>query len=802
MKHKYFSFLLILSGVFAFGQEVKIIDSDTKEPIPGVVFYNNNKSKNGISNIDGVITLDNFSNNETVNFQHTSYETVAITKSQILKNKGIVSLKQGAGLLDEIVLSVTKFRQSRGEVSQSVVSINANDALFSQPQTTADLLSNSGKVFVQKSQLGGGSPMIRGFSTNRLLMTVDGVRMNTAIFRGGNIQNILSIDPFVVENSEVILGPGSVVYGSDAVGGVMNFYTLKPRFSFEEGMAFSGNAIARYSTANEEKTGHVDLNFGLKEWAFLSSISYSDFGDLRMGKHGPDDYLRNFYIQSVDGEDVQTPNSNPLIQKPTGYDQLSLAQKVRFMPNEVWDFTLNLLYSETSDYSRYDRLTRVRPNGNLRDAEWYYGPQKWFSSNIQLERKSRSLFYDDSKLIVGYQFFEESRNNRSVGSSNLYQSMEQVDALSANLDFTKNIYDVDLFYGVEYVHNTVSSIGNVTDILTDEKEETASRYPDGSTWQSYAAYVNMLWKMSPKTSLQTGVRYSHFNIDAKFDNRFFDFPFEDAQINTGNFTGSIGLTYKASDLLSLRTNLATAYRAPNIDDIGKIFDSEPGSVVVPNPDLKAEYSYNGEVGVALNFDNILKVEMATFYTKLDNALVRRDFSLNGESEILYQGELSNVQAIQNAADARVYGFEAAILINFSENLSLNSNYTIAKGYEELDNGDKAPLRHAPPQFGNTHLIWKNNRLKIDAFARYSGQIRAENLAPSEANKPEIYPENNNGDLYSPGWYTLNLATQYQLTDALQLSASLENITDQRYRTYSSGIAAPGRNFIAAVKYSF
>jgi hemoglobin/transferrin/lactoferrin receptor protein len=298
------------------------------------------------------------------------------------------------------------------------------------------------------------------------------------------------------------------------------------------------------------------------------------------------------------------------------------------------------------------------------------------------------------------------------------------------------------------------------------------------------------------------VRYSHFNIDATFDNRFYDLPFKDAQINTGNFTGSIGFTYKASDLLSLRTNFATAYRAPNIDDIGKIFDSEPGSVVVPNPNLKAEYSYNGEVGAILNFDNVFKVEMATFYTKLDNALVRRDFNLNGETEIMFQGELSNVQAIQNAADARVYGFEAAVQINFCENLSLNSNYTIAKGYEELDNGEKAALRHAPPQFGNTHLVWKNNRLKMDAFARYSGQIRAENLAPSETNKPEIYPVNSNGDLYSPGWYTLNLASQYQISNAWQVSASLENITDQRYRSYSSGIAAPGRNFIVAVKYSF
>tara|TARA_R110002072_G_scaffold174802_15_gene330526 strand:- start:30227 stop:32632 length:2406 start_codon:yes stop_codon:yes gene_type:complete len=801
MQLKYVLILLIFSAHLTFGQEIKIIDSETNEPIPGVVYYNYNKSKNGVSDLDGRITLEDFSNNETIHFQHTSFEPITLTKSQILKNNGIVLLKPGSGQLDEIVLSVTKFSQSKNEITHSVVSISAQDALFTQPQTTADLLINSGKIFVQKSQLGGGSPMMRGFSTNRLLMTVDGVRMNTAIFRGGNIQNILSIDPFVVENTEVILGPGSVVYGSDAVGGVMNFYTLKPRFSFEEGMSFSGNAIARYATANEEKTGHIDFNFGFKEWAFLSSISYSDFGDLKMGKHGPDDYLRNFFIQTIDGEDIQSPNENPLVQKPTGYDQLSLAQKVRYMPNEVWDFQLNLLYSETSDYARYDRLTRVR-NGILRDAEWNYGPQVWFSGNLQLERKSRSFFYDDSKFIIAYQHFEESRFNRSVNSSNRFQTEEQVDALSANLDFTKNIKSVDLFYGLEYVHNKVNSEGSVTNIETNQEEETEARYPDGSTWKSYAAYSSLLWKISPKTSLQSGLRYSQFQIDATFDNRFYDFPFEDSQINTGNLTGSIGLSYQASEILGLRTNFSTAFRAPNIDDIGKIFDSEPGSVVVSNPDLKAEYSYNGEVGANLNFDNILKVEVATFYTKLDNALVRRDFSLNGETEIIYQGELSNVQAIQNAADARVYGFEAAILINLSENLSLNSNYTIAKGYEELDNGVKAPLRHAPPQFGNTHLVWKNNRLKMDVFARYSGQIRAENLAPSEANKPEIYPEDENGNLYSPGWYTLNLATQYQLTDALRLSASLENITDQRYRTYSSGIAAPGRNFIAAVKYTF
>lgn len=801
MRFIFFSVLFFGMLYFGYTQNIKIIDKNTKQPIASVLIFNETQTKSTLSDFDGKASLEDFSQLEKITFRHTSYGIEKMTKTQIQENNLVVLLIPKPGQLNEVVLSVTKFNQNKSDVAQSLVRISAAEAQFTQPQTTADLLSNSGKIFVQKSQLGGGSPMMRGFSTNRLLMTVDGVRMNTAIFRGGNIQNILSIDPFVVENTEIILGPGSVVYGSDAVGGVLNFYTLKPQFSFEEGMSFSGHALARHATANQEKTGHVNFNFGFKEWAFLSSISFNDFGNLKMGKHGPNEYLRNFYIQRIDGQDVQTPNPNALVQKPTGYQQLSLAQKVRFMPNEKWDFHLNLLYSETSDYARFDRLTRVRDE-NLRSAEWFYGPQKWFSGNLQLHRKSKSSWFDDSKLIVAYQFFEESRNNRSVGSTNLFNNQEQVNALSANFDFTKNIEAIDLYYGLEYVHNRVNSTGKQTHIETLETNETTSRYPNGSTWQSYAAYLNTIWKLSPKTTLQSGLRYSHFKIDATFDNRFFNFPFDDTQINTGNLTGSIGFSYQASELLGLRTNLSTAFRAPNIDDIGKIFDSEPGNVVVPNPNLKAEYSYTGEVGTQLNFSNTLKIEMASFYTQLNNALVRRDFSLNGESQILYQGELSNVQAIQNASEARVYGFEAALRIHFCELLTLHSNYTIAKGFEDLENGNKAPLRHAPPQFGSSHLVFQKKGIKIDAFARYSGQIRAGNLAPSEANKPEIYLANNKGNLYSPSWYTLNLATQYQLTNALQLSASLENITDQRYRTYASGIAAPGRNFIAAVKYSF
>ena len=206
--------------------------------------------------------------------------------------------------LDEVVMSISKWEQQKKDIPQKLASISAQSIAFTNPQTSADLLQNSGQVFVQKSQLGGGSPMIRGFATNRLVLSVDGVRMNNAIFRGGNIQNVISIDPYTVKNTEIIFGPGSVIYGSDAIGGVMNFLTLQPHFTRKDSVVFSGNADLRYASANTEKTIHANVNIASKKWAFLSSITHNDFEDLLMGSNGPEGYLRNNYVQRINGTDV------------------------------------------------------------------------------------------------------------------------------------------------------------------------------------------------------------------------------------------------------------------------------------------------------------------------------------------------------------------------------------------------------------------------------------------------------------------------------------------------------------------
>ena len=784
-----------------YAQQIQVLNEESHEPLASVALYNAEKSKSVLTNFDGVANISVFDKDEVIHFKHVNFTDKSLRKSQIIRNNNKVYLKSDGNELDQVVLSVAKFEMNKDEIPQKIVSFSANDIIMASPQTSADLLESSGQVFVQKSQLGGGSPMIRGFATNRLLITVDGVRMNTAIFRSGNLQNIISIDPLAVENTEVILGPGSVVYGSDAIGGVMNFYTLKPKFSFTHKASVSGSAYSRYASANNEKTVHADVNIGLQNWAFLSSISFSDFDDLRMGSHGPDEYLRNEYAVRRNGEDVVVANDDPRVQKPTGYKQINLLQKVKFMPHKDWDLNLGLIYSTTSDFPRFDRLYRKR-DGDLRTAEWYYGPQEWFMGNFKINKKGNGALYDKAQMTTAYQFFEESRHNRDFGEDWLYNTKENVDAYSVNFDFEKTFEESRLFYGAEYVFNKVNSTGFAENILTEEENITASRYPDGSTWQSIAAYTTYQWKIQEDLSFQSGLRYNHILVDAEFDENLYDFPFKEANINTGALTGSAGINWQQNRFIGWRLNLSTAFRAPNIDDVGKIFDSEPGAVVVPNPDLKPEYAYSSELGFDWKPAENISFIATAFYTYLNDAMVRRGFNLNGETEIDYQGEPSRVQAIQNTAKAHVYGFESGIEIDFSVALRLTSKISITEGKEEQEDGSTAALRHAAPVFGNTHLIWHKKRLKFDLFAEYNGQFDYKDLAPSEQGKAYLYAIDDNGNPYSPSWYSLNLTGQYELSKNLLATASLENITDQRYRTYSSGIASAGRNLILALRYTF
>ena len=436
MKLNYTLFLFFLLTSYIRAQQIKVLSNITEEPISGVVIYNVDKSKSVISNLNGEASLDEFSSDEILYFQHLTHQLKKLEKAQIEK-VNVVYLEVITRDLNEIVISASNFEQQERDIPQKIINVNDKSIQFINPQTSADLLESTGQVYIQKSQFGGGSPMIRGFSTNRLLITVDGVRMNNAIFRGGNVQNVISIDPLSIKNVEVILGSGSIIYGSDAIGGVMSFYTQKPKLSYTDSLEVSANTMVRYATASNEKMGHLDFNIGLKEWAFLTNASYTSFDDLRMGSHGPADYLRKQWVSRINEEDVMIENSSPLIQRESGYSQFNIMQKIRFEPYNSLSFDLGLYYTTTSDVPRYDRLIRYK-GANLRSAEWYYGPQQWFMANAQITKlSSLSNLYDKLKVTMAYQNFQESRVDRDFQSDIRNRREEAVDAYSFNLDLEK-----------------------------------------------------------------------------------------------------------------------------------------------------------------------------------------------------------------------------------------------------------------------------------------------------------------------------------------------------------------------------
>lgn len=797
MKHIILLWLVIGVVSFSYSQTITIKEQETKKPLNLVTLSSQLPNAFAITNTKGQADISEFKGAEKIEIRMLGFHTLVKSYDE-LSSAGFELLMESSNLnLDEVVVSATRWRQTSTNIPSKIISISSYEVALQNPQTAADLLGVSGKVYIQKSQQGGGSPMIRGFATNRLLYTVDGVRMNTAIFRGGNIQNVINLDPFATENTEVFFGPGSVIYGSDAIGGVMSFQTLTPQFSLEEEPLIAGKAVTRYSSANSEKTGHFDINVGWKKWAFVTSFSSWDYDHLRQGSHGPDDYIKPYFVQRQDDEDKVIVQDDPLLQIPSAYSQVNMMQKIRFSPNDKWDFQYGFHYSETSPYGRYDRHNRVR-NGTARYAEWDYGPQSWMMNNLNVTHTGTNDAYDKMTLRLAQQSFEESRIDRSLNSDNRNSAVEQVQAYSANLDFTKATSSRNkLFYGIEYVFNDISSTGMITDISTGIRTAGPARYPQ-STWSSTAAYINDEYSMSDQVTLQAGIRYNQFRLDATFDNTFYSFPFSDATIKNGAVTGSLGAVYRPSDTWVISSNFGTAFRSPNVDDIGKVFDSEPGAVTVPNPNLKAEKAYSLDLGFAKVFGEAVKLDVTGYYTVLNHAMVRRNFQLNGQDSIVYDGALSQVQAIQNAAVANVYGIQAGLEVKLPAGFSFSSDLNTQQGEEELDDETTSASRHAAPLFGVSRLIYKTNNLNLQFYVAYQGERKFEDLAVEEQGKDEIYAKDANGNNYSPSWYTLNVKAMYAITKHFTLSAGLENITDQRYRPFSSGISAPGRNFIMSL----
>ena len=784
----------LISTVSLFGQQVRVVSSSDRSPIEHVAVYNTTKERSSITDSLGMIDLGIFPITDTLVFQHPSYISRQFGHPQISDQTTIV-LHRKRILIDEYVISASKSRESKLIIPYMVDVLEEEALKESTGLSAAEILEGTGNIMVQKTQGGGGSPILRGFEANKILLVVDGVRLNNAIYRNGHLQNSITIDHAILNRTEVIFGPTSIMYGSDALGGVIHYYTRDPELGKADSTKLKLQAYAQYATAMKGKTGHLDFSVGKRRWGFLTSVTYKDLGDIRIGARR-DPYLGDWgkvlhYVDQVNGVDSTLANDNSLIQKNTGYSQLDLLQKIRYTPSQYVDWVLNLQYSTSSNIDRLDMLNDYSGE-NLKYASWYYGPQDRLLVSLKNVLKKDNWMFTNLTTIVAFQNVDEDRYSRKFRNEELLSQRENVKVLSLNVDLLK-VWGVNhkLNYGVEVNHNRVGSEAWYENIYTGDRASAQTRYPEGGseTW-SASGYASYKWIMHKKLVLNGGARFNWGQLSSIFHNPMLDY--ERININHGALTGSLGLVYKPSDRWQINSILSTGFRNPNVDDYGKV-RAKDDFVTVPNPDISPEYTYNAELGISRIVEGYMKIELVAYYSYLKDAIVRTDYQLNGEDSLYYDGDTYKITANYNAGEAYIYGASLGLTANLNKNILLKGTLNYTRGHNLTDD---VPLGHIPPLFGRTSITYRKSRFFIDTYLVYQGWKDIEDFSP--------YGEDNEGEAMEygfPSWWTLNMKAGFEVLEYFDLMVAVENILDQFYKPYASGISAPGRNFIFTARFT-
>lgn len=702
--------------------------------------------------------------------------------------------------LRNVVVYANKFPELLKHLTQSVKVINDKNTLNNQANT-GDILLNTGAVFVQKSQQGGSSPVIRGFEASRVLLMVDGVRMNNAIYRAGHLQNVITVDNMVLDRMEVLYGPSSTLYGSDALGGVVNMYTKNPLLSTTGKTNVSGIAAMRYATATEETRGHVDFTIGGSKWASLTSVTYGHFGNMRQGANRqsayPDFGKKKFTVGRYGNTDSAFVNPDPDKQTGSDYWQTDITQKILFQPKENTQHILNIQLSNSGNVNRYDRLSEFAANAPVY-AEWYYGPQIRNMLSYQYSVNQMTGFFKELRLVASYQDVEESRITRRFKNNNRDSRWERVNVFGFNLDAKHYSGKNELHLGMESYTNYVRSTAERMNILSGATSRITTRYSDGPTkMSSNAIYAQHIYKINDEWTLNDGLRFNLVNMDARFaDTALMHFPFTKAVQNHAAVTGNLGLVYASTNRFRLAFLLSSGFRSPNVDDLTKVFDTKTGYVVVPNKDLKPEYTYNAEINWNQYAEN-LSFGGAVFYTWFRNAIVVDKFQFNGSDSIMYQNIRSGVFAPQNKAKAYVAGFNLNVSWKLAAYTNLEASYTYTKGKFTNAAGVTVPLDHIPPAFGRVGLKHSKENWQAETYLLFNGWKRIGDYNPDGEDNQQYATADG-----MPAWYTLNIRGLIKLGKQVSLQAQVENLFDRNYRYFASGISAPSRNVIVSLKAGF
>lgn len=656
--------------------------------------------------------------------------------------------------LDTVQITATKRPEATFLIPAATTVVGGERLRQAVLQTPMDALHGEVGTFVQQTTPGQGVVIVRGLKGSEVLHLVDGFRLNNAIFRNAPNQYIALVDGQSLDRIEVVRGPSSTLYGGDAMGGVVQMLT--PELDFEgDAWSWTGRLRTLAASADDALIGRAQLAGGRKGMAFSLGVTSQEVSDLRAG----DGTTRPF----------------------TGFTQRSVDFKWQAGIAPGHELMFSLQYSEQPRTPRHDALVPGFGQTAPENAVFFFEPQERRFAQLRWRINNPNALFDNGELHLGRQIVVDDRRTRATGTPNLEHEGNRDTTTGASGQFGKDIGSRHhLSYGFEFYRDDVESSKTRVNINTGAFSVRAPRFPDGSRMDGMAVYVADDWRRD-RFDLNYGLRYSRFDIDIPANGTT-----PGVSLKPDDLTGNAGMAYELSDDMRLVANVGRGFRAPNIFDLG-IFGPRPGNrYSTPNPNLKPEYVTSFDAGVKFGGERV-SGELIAFRSSYRDKI----------TSVLTGNLVGSAQEVQNrnVAQLDLWGIEAGARYRMSSpDLELYATATFTRGDEDTATGSM-PADRIPPLFGKLGARWQvRDALGLEAYSVYAtGQDR---LSSRDRIDPRINPAG------TAGWATLNAHVAWRVSDRLDLSLRVENLSDKHYREHGSGLDEPGRNYILIADYRY
>ncbi len=650
--------------------------------------------------------------------------------------------KNNPDTLANVVVSASRQQISNLKTPYSVSVFQQKDIEKLASRATPDMLSNIPGVFIQKTNLGGGSAFVRGLTGNQTLLIIDGIRFNNSTFRYGPNQYLNNIDPSIISKIELLKGSGSVQYGSDALTGVVNFFTLQPEFTAQK--TFGGQLSARLATEGMELSEQLKMTYTSENTGIVFVGANKQFGDIvRGGGLG--------------------------LQRPTGYNEWDFFGKIRQQLSKTWILEGLIQTTQQSQVPVFHKIQLENFKINEMDL------QKYQRSYLKAIGQYENPLFKKIEFSVSQQTSIEQRKLQKNTSTTLRAERDEINTMGILADVQSQFSSTwSAHSGIDYFNDRINSTREDINLTNNSIKALRGLYPNDAGYQYQSVYsIHHLdldaWQV------ETGLRF-HQNVASLPDTTL-----GLTQVKSSALVYSLGVARAISQGISIYANTSSGFRAPNMDDLGSLgivdFRYE-----LPAFDLKPEYSQNYEVGIKISKAKFFQ-ELTLFQTELENLITRIKTSQFIQSYPVYEK--------RNVDKAFLRGGEWSGRYELSNSVSAKANISYVYGQSVTLN---EPMRRIPPLHGGFSLSYARKNLFVNSellFAAAQDRLSAGDKADNRMNP-----------LGTPGWAIINVQANYLFNSHFSVSLQAQNLGDVDYRMHGSGINGVGRSLWSQIHLNF